>query len=194
MVSRFLITGLPRSRTAWLAALCNTVAGAVCWHEPCARAASWQMACAAWYRASPRFIGLSDPTLAVHLGAILKDHAPRVLWIDRPVADVEASLARLGFGGTGIPATALEAATPFLGHALVTRVRFGALNDNEVVAWALTKLMPGAIPNRAVIAEFQRLNIQVQPSVARGEAAAQRAHLPAIFGAEFIARMRERVA
>lgn len=87
MTQRFLITGLPRSRTAWF----STVAGAL--HEPIA-----QQGYAAFRPKWKEGQGVSDSHAAAHLPAILTDLAPRTLIVQRPIAEVLASLGALFTG------------------------------------------------------------------------------------------------
>jgi hypothetical protein len=160
---RFLIAGFPRSRTAWFSALCNTLPDTICLHEPCWTAGSWKGAIAQWNRVHPENIGLSDPTLSLHIGDIIREFSPRVLWIDRDKEDVDESLEKIGFGGTEICAVISDLAKPFIGGDLVLRVPFESLRDDDVVALCLDHLIPNVKINMEVIAQFQRLNIQVAP-------------------------------
>lgn len=80
MSGRFLITGLPRSRTAWWA----VATGAL--HEPISQqgydAFDWKAG-----------EGVSDAGAGMHLAKILADHACKTLIVERPMAEVIASLA-----------------------------------------------------------------------------------------------------
>jgi hypothetical protein len=125
-MSRFLITGLPRSRTAWWA----VVTGAL--HEPISRRGRlWP-----WHDGE----GFSDSGAAMHLDEILNLLAPRTLIVERPRAEVLASawayLAPLKL-------TDKEAFWRLLDHAsanldaarspLIKRVAYRDLGDIETV-------------------------------------------------------------
>jgi hypothetical protein len=184
----FLITGLPRSRTAWFAALCDAVPEATCSHEPCARTSSWRAAVAAWRRPAPSYIGISDPTLSLHLGVVLAEFWPRVLWVDRPIGDVEESLRAIGIENAKICRIMLRKASPFLGHVQVRRVAFADLVHDHVVADCLRHLMPGHAPDLAKIQHFQRLNIQVKPEATAAELV-DMSRIGAIIGDDVLAEL-----
>lgn len=80
MPKHFLITGLPRSRTAWLAAFMSA-GNCVCLHEP----RNWESVFAS---DGPKFVGISDSGLGFQLGRIMQDY-------DMPVLIVERLLKRL---------------------------------------------------------------------------------------------------
>jgi hypothetical protein len=84
MATKFLITGLPRSRTAWMAAFMG------CQHEPSGQMNSL-FDINEFYKVND---GCSDSTMGWWLPWILKTVRPRVVIIDRPIAEVEASLQR----------------------------------------------------------------------------------------------------
>jgi len=89
----FAITGLPRSRTAWMAAYFTT-GSTHCWHEWSANVN--EPADFAKARVPNRICGVSDTAIWL-LGDDLPKHVRRMAIIHRPVADCEASLrARFG--------------------------------------------------------------------------------------------------
>ena len=157
---RFLIVGPPRSRTAWLAALCNTVPGCICYHEPIAYIPTWQAAARLWEGRDHERIGISDGSMSFHLGSLIAMYRPRILIVDRPEAEVEASLAQFGRPLTNYLALLNEALDPWRGHSLVRSVVFGALADNFVLHSCLWHLLPGAPIDMDKVGIFQRLNVQ----------------------------------
>lgn len=186
---RFLITGLPRSRTAWMAALCNTIPDVRCVHEPCARAPTWRKALDAWDRPQAPCVGIADPTLSLHLEAIIAEYEPRVLWIDRLPLDVEASLRRLGYERTNIIDLIIWKMEKCWGSSSLKIVTFDALRYNMVVQECLDFLVPGRKTDFGVIEQFQRLNIQVIPEVTKHEIGVG-ATLPEVFGEDVYRRLR----
>ena len=140
-VSRFLISGLPRSRTAWFA----VATGAL--HEPLSRFGYWPIGVQ----------GISDSGAAIHLKRILTEgvgpanEPPRTLIIERERAKVMQSLRRY-VGGLPMDWSKVDA---YLDQALrglaveselIRRVSFDSLADVEVVrdclAWLEVKEPP----------------------------------------------------
>lgn len=159
MADRFLITGLPRSRTAWFATAASRD-GFPCLHEPSKFLFGYDELASVW----PDGCGISDSALALHLGAILRDFAPRTLIVERSIVEVIDSYCR--FVGhdvrTDIVAAPLFQAqtelTRWKSHPLVRCVAFAALNDLNVLAAALDWLTPG-VP-RPALAQLAQMNIQ----------------------------------
>ncbi len=132
MPQPFLITGMPRSRTAWFAVACTTAAG-ICHHEP-GRGE---------FDDAKRLLvngdGISDSRLGLHLARILDEIGPRTLVIDRNPDAVMASFARYsdtalakvrGFASRRLDG--LRAALA-IDHPLVKRVDLAALDDIDTV-------------------------------------------------------------
>lgn len=158
----FLITGLPRSRTAWFAAVANTVTGAICHHEPMERYPTWRDCLDLWRDRDRKWVGISDSALGFHLREILADHKPRTLIVKRDLQQVVGSLEAIGVGGDmhrfcSVLNARMIAAQ---GHPLVKTVAFEMLSDPAVVRSCLWHLMPGAEIDGDRIEVFQRLNVQ----------------------------------
>jgi hypothetical protein len=125
----FLITGQPRSRTAWFA----VVTGAL--HEPISRE-GWPAFRTEWL-ANPD-MGVSDAGAGMHLTDILAEVAPQTLIIERPQPEVILSMQRYA-KGVRLDVSAMERALTDLGHALhrrevldsplVMQVPYAALGD-----------------------------------------------------------------
>ncbi len=158
----FLITGLPRSRTAWLSAVANTVPGAVCYHEPIEWVPSWQASLDLWKRDDRVYVGISDASLGFHLADILRSHRPRTLVIKRPIDAVVGSSAAIGMkSGVARFCEVLDGRIRAAeNHQLVEVVSFDALRDPSVVVACLEHLMPGAVIDREKVEIFGRLNVQ----------------------------------
>lgn len=130
-MTRFLVTGLPRSRTAWFA----LATGAL--HEPISQQGYAEFA--------PKWrdgMGVSDAGAGMHLHAILSDLKPKTLIVERPCADVFASMITYCEGRFHLDRDALWGRLAMLEHALaetdhplIKRVRYA---DLEVPGVALS--------------------------------------------------------
>lgn len=132
MPQPFLITGMPRSRTAWFAVACTTAAG-ICHHEP---------GRGEFDDAKHLLVngdGISDSRLGLHLPRILDEIGPRTLVIDRNPDAVMASFARYSdtalakVRGFAKPRLARLRDALVVDHPLVKRVDLAALDDIDTV-------------------------------------------------------------
>lgn len=172
MTQPFLITGLPRSRTAWMAEASRVVDRVHCQHDPLAWLPTWDRVfdlCWA-YRPGLEYAGVSDHGFGFHLPAIMQRTAPRTLIIERPIAEVEDSLRRLGMEPGNICALLAEALT--FEHPQIRRVAYSDLTDTSVVLACLAWLTPGAERSAGRIDWLQGINIQAD--VERQKASARR--------------------
>ncbi len=148
----FFITGLPRSRTAWL----SVVAG--CVHEP--GYGDMESARRIWSRP----VGIADAGLGMHLPAILREFQPRTLIVERPQLEVMDSL-RSYFGAHIDPGwapvvwdklrdlfVALRVESP-----QIKRVAFADLDSIDVVRDALAWL---GVPEPRNLEGLMHMNIQ----------------------------------
>jgi len=190
VIDPFLITGLPRSRTAWLAAAAMND-HSICYHEPLQYFDRWDDVFTRIWGVRPdngvRYIGVSDHALGFHLAAIMRRAAPRTLIVERPIADVKVSLARCGLQGTNFCALLQEALA--FKHPNILRVSFAALESSDVVARCLAHLMPSAVISRARIEALQPLNIQANVALSLQAAAARAGDVGALLGADVVARL-----
>lgn len=187
MSKPFLITGLPRSRTAWMAVAASNDQS-VCWHEPLSWLGHWEAVFhAIWPGRDHRYVGISDSALGFHLPEIIARVAPRVLVIERDIAEVEASGAALGIVQPKY-LTLLKSALEY-DHSLIERVPYEVLTDDRVVASCLRHLMPGASIHMDRIKMLQRVNIQTDMD--RVNRDAPQADLVALFGPEIAAQLRD---
>lgn len=167
MRSPFLITGLPRSRTAWFSLACTTPVS-ICHHEPTRTTRSFDDLKNLW-AASPRtYVGMSDHGLGFQLARILAEIEPRTLIVERDVVAVWRSL------GNYLPddmQMSARAADSFLAdlqasldksksHPLVKRVPFESLNDYSVMIDCLEWLMPGGDFER--VSSLMDMSVQVR--------------------------------
>ena len=129
----FLITGKPRSRTAWFA----VATGAL--HEPARLPPIWTG-------------GVSDSRASLHLAEIYSRFEPRTLIIERPKFDVLTSAIRYTDGMPGdwravqSMLGAMEARLAFQ-HPAIKRVAYDDLNDIAVVRDCLEWLGVAEPPN-----------------------------------------------
>jgi hypothetical protein len=140
----FCVLGLPRSRTAWLANFLS-YGDRECRHEGTATMGSFDEVLAT-LRAG---VGLSDTMLGLRAEDIARAlPATRMVVVRRDIAQVRASMARIGYPMAGHflehLAQKLDRAS-WLPHAIV--VRFEELNDKATCAWifrhCLGETMPG---------------------------------------------------
>ncbi len=133
-MSRFLITGLPRSRTAWFSVACTTDR-ATCYHEPYfadfAALKSWWMA---WPGAHA--VGVSDSGLGTNLAQVFDEIKPRTLIVERPIFDVLRSFdAYVGHHALYArePIVSLHKALEAVEHPLIKRVAYADLERRDVL-------------------------------------------------------------
>jgi len=186
----FLITGLPRSRTAWMAAAAQNDKS-VCLHEPLRHAEKWtDVFDIAWALKGFQYLGVSDHGLGFHLPEIMDRIAPRTLIIERPVDEVNASLALLGLPASNFCDLLMEVLDTCR-HPNILRVKYAHLKSPEVVGRCLKHLMPDAKVSWERLFCLQRLNIQahnIEDVLAQGlERGAQGA---ALLPPQILARIR----
>jgi hypothetical protein len=102
MIPPFFITGLPRTRSAWLANLFTT-STSLCFHEPQETAAQLQAQNPGWR------IGLADSTLAIKFAELSKEFpdAPWLL-VEREAKEAKRSFLKFVGAHVHLPAGALD--------------------------------------------------------------------------------------
>jgi hypothetical protein len=158
---KFLITGLPRSRTAWWAALTSTVEGVMCFHEPCSVSPSWEQSLDVWATSGYNQIGIADSSLGFHLQEILLVHKPRTLVIRRSLSDVEQSLKDINIRTPGYCKILSDRILRCYGHELVKFVDYERLNSYEVVKECLLWLLPWTTIDLVKVRQFMDFNVQI---------------------------------
>ena len=159
MTQRFFITGLPRSRTAWMAAYFS-MGRTLCYHEPIAELSSLDDLPEFFDAPYYSHVGVADSGLGFHIDWILKHIQPRTLIIDRPLCDVDAALARLGFPKTTQTQLLQRALDRCGDHPLVRRISYSSLDNPRAMERAFFHLMPGIPFDQVRHEQFCRLNIQ----------------------------------
>ena len=198
MPGRFLITGLPRCRTAWLS-VAATEYRSICYHEPTQFLPEWRDIERIWSGNRYAYIGISDHGLGFHLAEILNRWTPRTLIVERGVREVEAALAAAfpGQSSPGYCPLLAERLAEIPEHPLVRRVSFQALGDTEEVFRCLRHLMPEARLDYVRLQELQRMNIQVDREKVLAAAKARAGDAGRLLGqdvVEILSRARAAVA
>lgn len=184
----FFITGLPRSRTAWLSVVADSQRHVTCVHEPTKTLVRWEDIGDIWNGTGPH-IGVSDSCLGLHVAPILERWQPRTLIVERPMMDVATSLVNaklpVSLKALGILQSRLDACHE---NPLVRVVPFESLNDLSVVLAVLEHLLPGALVDKAKVARMMDMNVQA--STERSRHATQRivreGGAAALLGQDFI--------
>lgn len=138
----FLISGLPRSRTAWASVLCTTQ-NSICYHEPCVKFKKWDDLVDLYQRETPKFVGVSDSSVVFLLPWILETIQPRTVIIERNVGEVKASLDRLGIPSGEYLELSFAALKAIRNHPLVMWVPYRALEIPRIVQRMFAHLLPG---------------------------------------------------
>ena len=156
----FLITGLPRSRTAWLSVLCTT-GNAICYHEPSICFDDIADLRDFYDKGTARYIGASDAGLGFFLSWILENIKPRTLIVDRDVDEVNRSLSRIGLKPKNSMTLLHRELRKFQSHPLVMWVPFFALERKHIVQKIFSHLMPGEDFDETRYEHLSSMNIQV---------------------------------
>lgn len=144
----FLISGLPRSRTAWLSVF-FTHYPSFCLHEGMGKFKGDFDLMVREMSASPHPVGNSDSSLCLHADKVLagaKAGQFRLAVIDRPVVEVLPSLTKFYEGkydATVVLGTAYEGHKAILASEHAFIVKFADLDDEEKVAELYEHLIPG---------------------------------------------------
>ena len=135
---KFLITGLPRSRTAWLSEfMCD------CIHEPVPDLDEIEQLTSVF----EKYQGVSDSAAGFWIEWILEHIKPRTVVVERPLEEVEKSLETLlpGLPKTNYCDLLLENFKKVKNHPLVMRVPFDSLSDTRVMQKVFWHLRPGDV-------------------------------------------------
>lgn len=162
----FLITGLPRSRTAWWSVVATTQTSD-CVHEPLKFCKTFEEVKRCWNKPL-EFVGVADSGFLFLLDRILAEVEPKTLIIERDVLSVERSFTKYLQGmpyDRQVVRTTLSEMQKHLDknkhHELVKRVWFEDLNNEDVVEECFDWIMPG---NPYLNKNLLNMNIQVNLS------------------------------
>lgn len=159
---RFFVTGLPRSRTAWLSVLLTTDRS-ICFHEPSPRLNDISELEGVFASQFYDYAGASDSGLGFFIERILEEFAPRTVVIERPLAEVEESLAQFGLPASNYCELLKEKLEAAFAHPLVMRVPFAALDDWRWVQQLYWHLMPGLNFDETRFHELAKMRIETDP-------------------------------
>lgn len=179
MSQPFLITGLPRSRTAWFAVTAGTGRGVLCRHEASADCQSFGELIAMWRNPAYQHVGISDHALGFQLERILRAAVPRTLVIDRPIGDVRASILAF-MAGVEISVPAIDhfleclSEALALPHPLVRHIAYRDLQDRDALIDAFSWILPGV--EICDMDDLMRMNIQVDRAYALERARRPHSH------------------
>ena len=160
---KFFVTGLPRSRTAWMAAFLST-GETLCYHEPSYKISKIDQLPTLFDSTFYKHLGISDSGLGFHIEWILENVKPRTLIIERDVEEVKASLKE----HMGVPMEHFyycellhETLAQFRNHPLVKWVSFNSLVHKRVMQDIYWWLMPGSAFDEERWEQFANLHIEV---------------------------------
>lgn len=174
MTAKFLVSGMPRCRTAWFSVVMSTV-NSICYHEPVSRVESFEELELLWRPKYGERVGISDSAMMFQLPRILQEIKPRTLLVERRIPDVLSSLKRY-FHGTNYMLD-YDEGRKYLGkiqgiidehrsHPMVRTVKFEDLRDYETVKALIDWLAPGI--EVLDLKSLMRMNIQVDVSYVMG--------------------------
>ena len=176
----FLITGLPRSRTAWLSLFFCT-GESICFHEPIGGIRAISDLETLYQSDFYKHVGISDSGLGFFLDWILENIKPRTLIIERDTAEVADSLAKVGVPRTNFPELLAERLQAFRDHPLVMWVPFDALDTKRIVQKAFWHLMPGVAFDEDRYEQFAKMHIEIDVATTVAEAKKNKENLEHLF-------------
>lgn len=154
MSKPFLITGLPRSRTAWMAEFMSN-GGCVCQHEPLAKLSDISQL----RRVFNSYAGISDSGASLFLSWIMENINPHTVIIDRQIDEVEQSLSNIGFKDDGRLRLMRERLLEFKDHPSVMWVKYRSLDDDSVMRKVFWHLRPGVPFDEGRYNQMRKINI-----------------------------------
>jgi hypothetical protein len=158
---KFFVTGLPRSRTAWMAAFLST-GESLCLHEPSYRMRSIEDLVPMLDSRFYRHIGVSESGLGFFTKWIIDHLQARVLVIERDIGEVEQALKKLGFPSNFPYCTMLlEALLEVRDHPMVKWVHFNALQHKRVMQDIYWWLLPGMAFDEVRWQQFENFRIEI---------------------------------
>lgn len=158
MQKPFLITGLPRSRTAWLAPVATIYGWSSCHHEP-TLTMNGPMDLVNFYESHPEhYVGVSDSHLSQVLPTIMSLGISTLIVLRDP-NEVHQSLEHLDMSTRLLPAC-LYGIAQVMGHQLVRTIDYKDLNNSYKLRAALRWLMPEADISLNRIRQMQSMHIE----------------------------------
>lgn len=160
----FIITGLPRSRTAWLARAATVYGHSSCPHEPTIQFREGGMldfmSFWMWWTSRPEhYAGVSDHHILQLLDPIYQQVEARTLFVLRPVQDVQESLRRAGLSTRSI-GKSVRLIEQYCERPHVRVIHYEELADTDAVLECLQWLMPGVPISRCRIEYLQQRHVE----------------------------------
>ena len=156
----FLITGLPRSRTAWMSAFFCT-GNIFCLHEPMSTLYDISEAGRLFTSDFHSHVGVSDTAAGFFLPWIMENVNPPTVIIERDLADVEEDLRRVGIPVVNDMQTVLlKKLNEYRHHPNVLWVGFDSLSDKRIMQKIWFHLVPGVPFDDERYEQLNDLNIQ----------------------------------
>ncbi len=161
---KFFVTGLPRSRTAWMSAFLTT-GETLCYHEPSCHIAKIEDISTFFDSTFYKHIGVSESSLGFFIEWILENIKPRTLIIERDIAEVKESMRQIGLPMDRFYFCELlqETLSQFRDHPLVKVVHFNSLVHKRVMQDVYWHLMPGCAFDEERWAQFNGMSIEGIP-------------------------------
>lgn len=167
---RFLIAGLPRSRTTWLSVF-TTTGRSMCYHDPLITMSDISELEDLYESEFYKFVGISDTGVGFFLDLVLPTLAPRALIVERDPDEVYRELIGLGVNTAREQIKMLhDRLLALKSHPLVMWVPYEALNIKRVMQRAFWHLMPGEPFDEVRYEQLTKINMQVNLSQALAEA------------------------
>lgn len=156
----FLITGLPRSRTAWLSVLCTT-GDSICYHEPTSTMNDIKELADVYDKPSLKYVGASDSGLGFFLPWVMEAINPRTVIIDRGLDEVRQSLVKCGITKEGGLRMLMDCLNRYKYHPSVLWVPYKALDNKRWIEKIWMHLMPGLVFDEGRYEQLAHMNITV---------------------------------
>lgn len=157
----FFITGLPRSRTAWLSAFMSNGRN-ICYHEPIYKMRDIEDIKQFYDCEYYNHVGVSDSGLGFFVDWILDNIGAKTVIVDRDINEVEASLKQLGLPASDYLEQLYKKLQSVRNHPLVLWIPFEALSEKRVVQKIYWHLMQGESFDEARYEEFNKMNIELK--------------------------------
>lgn len=138
----FLVTSLPHSRTAWMSVLLSN-GGTLCHYETISGLTRIEDLHKIYDVETHRYVGVSDCALGWFLPWIMENIGPKTLIIERPVAEVNDGMEKLGFARTNYCDLEIERLREFKEHPLVRWVMYKELDNEFTMQRIFSHLIPG---------------------------------------------------
>jgi hypothetical protein len=155
----YLITGLPRSRTAWLATVCNAATNTICYHEPTRNWTSWRQIASIYD--DDATAGVADSLLALYVEQLCSMYPTlRVLAVLRPIEQVRDALDEIKAYHEGYNNALGVALSKIATHSSVLCVNYDNLDDINIVITCLEYIIPHVEIHYHKLEELMYLNVQ----------------------------------